>query len=234
VSATVVLLPSPLLGPVAWEPVADVLRASGSDTVVAELPDAVRAPDEVLRAFRAALPADRDVVLVPHSNAGLYAPLLVAGLRHATCVFVDAALPMTPARTRLAPPSMLRFLAGLADDEGLLPPWSRWWDEADLVRLFPNDSWRERVRAAEPRLPLSYFEGSVRVPERWAAGPCAYLAFGRTYGDELSLARRHGWPTEVIRGGHLQLLHDPQAVVDAILRLLARLASDQTRPTGQG
>jgi hypothetical protein len=234
VRATVVLLPSPLTGPVAWEPVADVLRAAGWDTVVADLPEAVAAPDDVVRAFRAALPVDHDVVLVPHSNAGLYVPLLAAGVRHATCVFVDAALPMTPASTRLAPAPMLRFLAGLADDEGVLPPWSRWWDEADLVRLFPSDSWRERVRAAEPRLPLSYFEGSVRVPERWAAGPCAYLAFGRTYGDELALARRHGWPTEVIPGGHLHLLHDPQAVVDAILRLLARLASDPTGPRTQG
>jgi hypothetical protein len=216
VRATVVLLPSPLTGPVAWEPVADVLRAAGWDTVVADLPEAVAAPGDVVRAFRAALPVDHDVVLVPHSNAGLYVPLLAAGVRHATCVFVDAALPMTPASTRLAPAPMLRFLAGLADDEGVLPPWSRWWDEADLVRLFPSDSWRERVRAAEPRLPLSYFDESLPVPAGWDAMPCAYLAFGDTYAPERDDAVGRGWSVRTMAGGHLHMLVEPESVADAL------------------
>jgi hypothetical protein len=229
VPATIALLPSPLLGHVAWEPVADVLRGRGRDTLVAQLPWKVRGPDDVVRAFRAALPADSELVLVPHSNAGLYTPLLAAEVRPVGSVFVDAALPTTEPSTALAPRALLRSLTDLVDGEGLLPPWSRWWDEAEIVSLFPNDRVRDQVRAGEPRLPLSYFEGLLPVPAGWAAGACGYLAFGDTYAEEVAAARRYGWPTEVLPGRHLHLLHDPEGVADAVLRLLDRLAA---APTG--
>jgi hypothetical protein len=77
VRLTFALLPSPLLGPEAWGPVAEVLRSGGWS--VLEQPGAAEppgAPGDVLKRFLAALPTDRDLVLVPHSNAGLYVPEL--------------------------------------------------------------------------------------------------------------------------------------------------------------
>jgi hypothetical protein len=228
VPATIALLPSPLLGHVTWEPVADVLRGRGRDTLVLRLPPKDRGPEDVVRAFREALPVDDELVLVPHSNAGLYTPLLAAEVPAVASVFVDAALPTTQPSTGLAPPALLRFLTDLVDGEELLPPWSRWWDEAEIATLFPDDRSRDHVCAGEPRLPLSYFQGSLPVPAGWVTTACGYLAFGHTYAEEVAAARRYGWPTEVLPGRHLHLLHDPDGVADAVLRLLDRLAAGPT------
>jgi hypothetical protein len=66
VRLTFALLPSPLLGPETWGPVAEVLRSGGWS--VLEQPGAAEppaAPGGVLKRFLAALPTDRDLVLVP-------------------------------------------------------------------------------------------------------------------------------------------------------------------------
>ena len=80
------------------------------------------------------------------------------------------------------------MLESLADDDGLLPPWTQWWD--DLSGLFPDDATRAAIEAGQPRLPLSYFTATLPVPDGWASGPCAYLAFGDTYAEEVAFARR--------------------------------------------
>jgi hypothetical protein len=220
---TIALLPSPLLGPAAWEPVHDRLLALGRHVLVADVPAAPRDPDEVLDAFVSGLTGQDGVVLVPHSNAGLYAPALTEAVACRATVFVDAALPSSTPRTPLAPPQLMARLRELADDTGRLPPWTRWWEPADLDRLFPDDTWRQRIEATQPRLALSYFTSRMRVPEGWAARPAAYLAFGSTYAHETAVARGHGWPVAVLEGTHLHMLDDPETVAARILGLLEEL-----------
>jgi hypothetical protein len=220
---TIALLPSPLLGAIAWEPVAEALCATGWPAVVVDLHGGARSSDEVLEAFLSGLPRSHDLVLVPHSNAGLYAPAVAAAVRPVATVFVDAALPTTAGPTSLAPPQFYELLTGLVDEQGLLPPWTQWWGEADLDRLFPIGEWRHRVEVEEPRLPLSYFRSTVHVPAGWADNPSAYLAFGETYAVELEQARGYGWPVRVLSGGHLHILHDPPGVGSSIIELLTQL-----------
>ncbi|HEU4515021.1 MAG TPA: alpha/beta fold hydrolase [Nocardioidaceae bacterium] len=228
-ATTFTLLPSPLLGPAAWEPVRDVLRARGHRVVVADVPVRPSGPDDVLARLRAAVPPDGDVVLVPHSNAGLYAPalagqVLTAPERRIATVYVDAALPSSTPTTPLAPAGLLAHLTGLAGDDGWLPPWTAWWDDAEVDRLFPSTTWRRRVEEAQPRLPLAYFRSRVGVPAGWATRPSAYLSFGDTYEREVTEARSLDWPVAVLDGGHLHMLHDPEAVASAVLGLLEQLA----------
>jgi hypothetical protein len=199
------LLPSPLLGPAVWAPVAELLGAR-----VASVGSAVEEASGLT-----------DVVLVPHSNAGLHAPRLAAAIGARATVYVDAALPGEAPDTALAPARFLDFLSGLADVEGLLPPWTQWWDDVD--DLFPFGPTRAAVEAEQPRLPLSYFTTRVPVPAGWADRPSAYLGFGDTYADELAFARGRGWPVTVLPGRHLHQLIDPTAVAAAITALLARL-----------
>jgi hypothetical protein len=225
--ATLALLPSPLLGPVAWEPVHDRLLELGRRVVVADAPAAPPGPDEVLTSFLSALTHQGDVVLVPHSNAGLYAPALADMVSARATVYVDAALPSSTPTTPLAPPHLLEHLRGLADEEGRLPPWTRWWAAADVDRLFPDDTWRDRVEAHQPRLALTYFRSTVRAPEGWAARPAAYLAFGETYAHEAAVARGHGWPVDVLEGGHLHMLREPDEVATRVLGLLEQLETPQ-------
>jgi hypothetical protein len=96
------LLGSPFLGPEVWTPVAHRLSDAGHEvTVAAGRGDS---PEEVARSFAGALPGDDRLVLVPHSNAGLYAAGLIASRPSAAW---SSSTPAIPARG--APPrSLLR------------------------------------------------------------------------------------------------------------------------------
>lgn len=219
---TYVLLPSPLVGPATWGPVATQLRAGHVSAVVAD-PAASHRPEEVLAGFVATADSVRgEVVLVPHSNAGYYAPLVADAVDAAVTVFVDAALPAPEGSTRLAPPELEALLLPLADDDGVLPPWTQWWDE-DVDALFPDEQTRQRVEAAMPRLPLTYFRARLRVPPGWERRPCAYLAFGDTYAPELTRAETLGWPVRRLDAPHLFPLWDPETTANTILALREHL-----------
>ena len=229
-SPTVALLPSPLLGRLAWEPVRDALWARQVAAFVVGLPSHPETPIDVLDAFVAGVSVGHDVVLVPHSNAGVDAPAVAAAVGASATVFVDAAMPTDAGSAALAPPDFYEFLTTLADADGLLPPWSQWWDPADVDRLFPSKEWSRRVAELEPRLPLAYFSATVAVPDGRANRPCAYIGFGDTYADEIGLARQNGWPVSVLPGEHLQLLHDPASVADEIVMRAAELGVGELEP----
>ena len=213
------LVPSPLLGPATWRPVERWLQQHGHHAQTVDLGARSRTPDAVLDAVVAAA-GHHEVVLVPHSNAGLYAPHLATLVHVRATVFVDAALP-APAdeggTTALAPAGFLSFLRTLADDDEMLPPWTQWWD--DVAGLFPDDATRAAVEVEQQRLPLSYFTGRVPVPPGWQTRTSAYVAFGDTYAEERDLATAAGWPTRTLVGGHLHQLHDPSAVGRALVDL---------------
>ncbi len=213
------LIPSPLLGPATWRPVEAWLRRQGHPAQAVDLGAQPRTPAGVVDAVVAAA-GNQAATLVPHSNAGLYAPHLASLVDVEATVFVDAALPGPEAdggETQLAPPAFLDFLRTLADPQGVLPPWTEWW--ADVGDLFPDSSAREAVEGEQQRLPLAYFSTRIPVPSAWTDRPSAYLAFGETYADERARAARLGWPTRTLAGDHLHALHDPAAVGRAILDL---------------
>jgi hypothetical protein len=111
---------------------------------------------DVVNAAMSPLDQGQCVLLVAHSNAGLFVPLLV---RHTVrpvrcCLFVDAALPARAAQTPVRPTELLDFLRGKVTD-GRLLPWTEWWEE-DVPPLFPDAATRAAVTAEEPRLPFAY------------------------------------------------------------------------------
>ena len=217
-----VLLPSPLLGPAVWGPVAAGLASRGYEVhMAAAPPTAPRVPNDVLDHFLSAVPADRDVILVPHSNAGLYVPALAEQRHVVGAVFVDAALPSGDGDIPLAPPELLTMLAAKAEADGVLPPWTAWWDESDVASLFPTPAVRAQIERQQLRLPLTYFAAELPVAPGWdteLAG--AYLAFGDTYADERALAAARGWPTATLPGSHLHMLVDPATVTQEVRALL--------------
>ncbi|WP_204014977.1 alpha/beta hydrolase [Sphaerimonospora thailandensis] len=159
------------------------------------------------------------LVLVPHSNAGLFIPLLVEALgeRVTGCLFADAALPPSHGAVQAAEPEFLPFLRGLADDAGLLPRWTDWWDEDAVAALLPDETVRRSVVGEQPRLPLAYYLQEVPVPSGWDRAPCSYLWFSTPYGKTAAEAARRGWPTHRIPGEHLHQLFAPEAVADWLL-----------------
>jgi len=227
--ASLALLTSPLLGPSVWQPVARVLADRGWDTAICAATTPVRTGQDVFDAFLASLPTDEDLVLVPHSNAGAYVPALVTHRRVVASVFIDAVLPPSHGRVPLAPPEFLDVLRAKADGYGLLPVWTRWWDDADVAALFPDAQTRTQVEREQQQLPLSYFEGSLPVPPGWDRPPRAYLAFGETYATERDDAARRGWPVTTLDGTHLQLLTDPEEVATELLALVDQLGVNAPR-----
>ncbi|MBO3743950.1 alpha/beta hydrolase [Actinoplanes flavus] len=219
-----VLMHSPSVGPLTWAPVAErlpgaivpsLLHVGGEGppfwpAVVSAVADAVRR-----------LPEDDEVVLVAHSNAGLFVPVVVGALTRTVrgCVFVDAALPARSSVTEVASPEFLEVLRSKADAEGVLPAWTGWWDEADVAPLFPDPVTRRMVEKEQPRLPLSYYEQRIPVPDGWDRRPCGYVLFDEAYEDAAADARERGWPVEHLPGLHLHQLVDPDGVVAAIGRL---------------
>ncbi|MFI8230132.1 alpha/beta hydrolase [Streptomyces sp. NPDC085900] len=212
-----VLVHSPSVGPSTWRPVAERLAAAGYQVRVPSLlgvgsgdpPFWPRVVDAVRDDLRR-VPADRPVVLVAHSNAGLFVPVTRAGLDHPVVgsVFVDAALPARSGPTSVATPELLDFLRPLAVD-GRLPRWTDWWEEADVAPMFPDPSLRRTVVEEQPRLPLSYYEQRVPVPVGWDDHPCSYLLFGPPYDGLAAEARERGWRVAHLPGEHLHQIVDP-------------------------
>jgi len=229
--ASFVLVHSPSVGPRTWEPVARRLDELGRGAAVPSLLQVgERGPPfwpRVVDAVRAGLDTpgqNQVVVLVAHSNAGLFIPVITAALPGQVlgCIFVDAALPPRSGSAPVAPPELLPLLRGKASG-GLLPPWTDWWDEDDVAPLFPDQQTRQAVTEEQPRLPLSYYEASVPVPAGWDALPCAYLLFGPPYDEAATEAHGRGWIVEQLPGAHLHQLVDPDGVARSLLAIADRM-----------
>jgi len=88
------------------------------------------------------------LVLVAHSNAGVFVPVIECGLaRPVACsIFADATVPAAGGQTPTAPEEFLPFLRRLAGPDGRLPRWTDWWDEREVARMFPPAGPRDHHR----------------------------------------------------------------------------------------
>jgi hypothetical protein len=227
--AVFALVHSPSVGPATWQPVARLLAGAGHQAVVPSLlgvgdgpPPYWRRVLSTVSGWLAAAVPGQPVVLVAHSNAGVFVPVLVDGLPQPveSCIFADATVPaIDGASTPMAPAEFLPFLQERAEADGRLPQWSRWWDEADTAALFPDPQTRQLITAQEPRLPLAYYYEDVPAPPGWAGRPCAFLQFSAGYEEPASQARSLGWPVRTVPGQHLHQVVDPAAVATALVDL---------------
>jgi hypothetical protein len=216
----IVLMASCLLGPAAWEPVADELRSRGWHVIIAPEEGFVPStPAEATEAYAASVPSDRPTILVPHSNAGNFVPALIATRDVCAVVFVDAVIPVEHGAQRLVPEALAAKLASLTDAAGVLPQWTNWFDEDDVAPLFPDMATRARIEAGQPTLPSGFLLGELEIEAGWNATPCGYLAFGAAYAEEQDAAETRGWPVVTLNGRHLHMLIDPERVADEIVVL---------------
>ena len=229
-----VLVHSPTVGPSTWSPVAGQLVASGCDAVVPSLlPVGEGGPPfwpRVVAAVTAGLAGTdpgQPVVLVAHSNAGVFIPVIGRGLaRPVACsIFADATVPAASGHTPIADDQFLPFLRGLACPDGRLPRWTDWWDEQDVAPLFPSPQAREVITGEQPRLPLAYYQEQVPAPAGWDDHPCGYLQFSSGYQDQAQRARQRRWPVRSVPGEHLHQVVDPHGVARALLDLVASARS---------
>ncbi|HWG25260.1 hypothetical protein [Actinospica sp.] len=222
-----VLVHSPSVGPSTWRPVADRLASAGYQ---ARVPSLLRVGEgeppywprvvDAVRDDLGRLPGDVPLVLVGHSNAGLFLPAVRWGLTHRVIgsIFVDAALPARSGPTPAASPEMLDFLHPLAVN-GVLPRWTDWWDEADVAPLFPDAATRQTVIIEQPYLPLAYYEQDVPAPDGWDDHRCSYLLFSAAYGELAAEAHDRGWYVAHLPGEHLHQIVDPAGTARHLVEL---------------
>lgn len=225
------LVHSPLVGCEIWEPVARDLAADGYAVAVPDLVGTLTTgPPYHLRQARviADSATGRPAILIGYSRAG---PLLAAAgsmlendLRG--YLFVDARLP-TPGRSwmQATPPDLVARLRGMADPQGWLPPWPRWWGEEELAAMLPDPALRRKFAAGCPRLPLAMVEEAYPPAAGWPAAPGGYLQLSEAYHDEAAHARELGWPVKVQLSHHLAVLTQPGQVASAIRTLIDQLGS---------
>ncbi|MER6980324.1 alpha/beta hydrolase [Streptomyces carpinensis] len=222
-----VLVHSPSVGPSTWQPVAEHLTSAGHRVRVPSLlhigagapPYWPRIVDAVRDDLRQ-VPAGSPLTLVAHSNAGLFLPVIRAGLDHPVTgsVFVDAALPSRTGPTPVVTPELLEFLRLMAAN-GRLPRWTDWWDEEDVAPMFCDPVVRHTVIEEQPRLPLSYYEQHIPVPDGWDDHPCSYVLFGPPYDDPAAEARARGWRVAHLPGAHLHQIIDPAGTARHLVEL---------------
>ncbi len=225
---TFVLIHSPLVGPLSWESVAAELRRREVAAVVPSLLPALAGDPPYAPRFAATVSdavagaaLDAGLILAGHSAAGQYLPAVRAALPRdaAACLYVDSARPARD-RTLLenAPPEFAALVRELSDGASL-PPWSEWFGPDAMRVVLPDATVRARFVAELPRVPLALFEERLAWPAGLPVVPSGYLQLSAGYGADAEQARARGWPLRALDGSHLQMLVDPGAVADALLRV---------------
>jgi pimeloyl-ACP methyl ester carboxylesterase len=208
-------------------PAAQELERRGRVAVVPSLVGVADAPEpqwrHVPNAVRSATSQlQRPAVLVGHSGACLLLPVIAEALaiEVAALIFVDSFLPPPAGRLPLGPPAFMDQLRALATD-GVLAKWSSWFGADAMREMVPDERLRADLEAEMPRLPLSYFETAVPVPENWVKRrPCAYLLLSAPYEASAAEARAYGWPVVEIPGvRHMAIATNAMPVTEALLNL---------------
>jgi hypothetical protein len=210
---TVVLLHSPLVGPLTWQAVAELMRERGHRVVVPDLSAAMRAGPPHQPALAAAVAAAvRDVpgplTLVGHSRSGPLLPVLAEAAGEVDAlIYVDAHL--TYAKGYLPPLPVVG---------GNLPPWHEWFGPEAIAEILPERAMREAFVAELRPIPLTFYTEQNPVPG--TAIPSGYLLFSAPYRDAADQARSRGFPVVELSDHHLAMLTAPAPVAAALDRLI--------------
>jgi len=237
-AATFVLVHGAWGGAWIWRRVLDPLRAAGHEVHAVTLTgDGERAHlrradislqdhiDDVLGLIEAE--ELQDIVLVGHSYGGMVitgvADALLAGgdVRIKQLVYVDAMVPLPGEGWGAGhPPDIVqaRLAAAKAHDNALPPP-----DPVDFGLNDEDRAWLLRRHVPHPfamyRVPL-HFDGA-----RWAALRRCFIDCNRPAYVTIDAMRKRvrsqpGWQIVEIATGHFPMVSAPQALLDALLRLL--------------
>jgi len=227
-----VLIHSPLVGPMTWRDCAAALRSIDRPTLVpslagvtdAEPPWIPKLAGRVAEALRRSRPRSR-VALIAHSGAGALVPAIraIAGPRVSAAVFVDAVIPR-PGHSwfETASPALGRRLRELSRGR-VLPPWNEWFPPESIASHVPDDAQRARFLAEIPRLPLEYFEEIAPEVEGWDSIRCGYLRLSGAYDDIAAQAAARGWLLKHQPSDHLAMVTQPEAIAASLDQMLEQM-----------
>jgi pimeloyl-ACP methyl ester carboxylesterase len=227
--AVLVLIHSPLVGPLTWSFVATELNERRVKTLVPELfdRDDRRAPfwlqhvESVIQAINA-ISEDREIVLVGHSGAGPLLPAIRKSAKHHVLgyVFVDAGIPID-GMSRLdlmgeEDPEFAQQLKRHLAGGGVFPEWTV--EEIEPI-VANEDLRRQLILDLRPRS-FDFFREPIPVFQGWPDAPCAYLQFSSSYDAPGKAALEAGWGYLKLSAGHFPMLDHPAEIASALLVLI--------------
>lgn len=226
-----VLVHSPLVGPLTWEPTAESLRQKGHLVLVPSLGGGTDGGPPYYRKLarrvtsamtEARLPSP--VVIAGHSGAGALLPAIADEVDVQAVIFVDAILPH-PGLSWLdtAPAELRQHLLDMAH-EALVPRWNEWFPREALSALLPEADLRERFVGELPELPVLYFEERAPQVPSWPPARCAYVQLSEAYQEFADEAARKGWPVRRENADHLAMLTRPDQTADMLDELATVLS----------
>lgn len=228
-----VLINSPLVGGLTWRLVADQMQQQGQKVLLPTLKDIPDSSEPFWQQHAASvaqalsdIPENEPLILVAHSGAGPLLPVIRQGTANPiqAYVFVDAGIPRDGA-TRL---DLMRsedsewakqFEESLQRGERF-PTWS----SEDLRGIIPDEKLRNQLVAEIHSRGLDFFTEPIPAFAGWPDAPCVYILFSPPYARAEAQARQEGWKTYKLEAGHFQMLVDPQAVADIIIRAVDEMA----------
>jgi pimeloyl-ACP methyl ester carboxylesterase len=222
---TIVLVHSPLVGPLTWRGVAEELTSRGYETIVPDLRSAAEQHATAAAIVDSAVSqfSGSAVILVGHSGAGLLLPSIAerANSPVTAFCFVDAHLPPRKGEVPLADAEFFSLLTSIASD-GRLPTWSSWWGPHAMESLVPDAAMRREISDDMPSLSLDYFRQVVHAVDGWPT-TCGYVRLSEAYEPSASKAEQLGWPVKRLSAGHLHGVVDPASVSERILQVIGEL-----------
>lgn len=223
-----VLLHSPLVGPLTWQGVAAHLAEAGFPVVTPDLSSAVATETahhqgiaNAVASSLATIDRDASIVLVGHSGAGPLLPRIAKTVSHqvSALIYVDSVLPHPgESWAANAPQSLVDHLRDLVRN-GRLPPWHEWFPPEAIAEILPDSRLRAVFIHELPRLPFTYFTEQTSTDE-WP-GPAGYLLLSDGYQQDAQAARQAGMPVVEQIEHHLAMLTQPTAVSAALAQLIS-------------
>jgi hypothetical protein len=212
---------SPLVGPSTVTALAAELDAEGWCTSAPDLRSANEAPAQFWSLAVAVCPS-ADVV-IGHSGAGAFLPVIAARVDARATIFVDAVLPGDEELFRPSA-SFIALLDTVPSTDGRLAPWDQWWPRETISKAIPDPVVRDRIVSEIPQVPRSFYDAPVPLPARWWTRPAGYIQLSPAYDDERTRAEQWGWPTLRRAGQHLDMVTKPRDIARDVVMITEQLA----------
>jgi hypothetical protein len=215
-----------------WSPTANLLETQHKVVV----PDVVANPSEYpewpdwASSVKALLPIGNAMTLVGHSSASVVATQLASMVPTARLIIIDGLIPPPSGEVLPVPERLFPLLDSLADQRGMLPPWSQWWvgsplqDAVGIGLLAKQPKLAVEVQRGLPVMHRSWFNETASLGP-WRHIASAYIQLSSLYGASAREAEQLGWPVIRLQGTHLHPVLEPQQTAEAISNAIEALRS---------
>lgn len=231
-SSEFILVPGPLVRVSSWEPTAKHLRDAGCRVQTPDVLAHHAAPPSwsiwTWHLLELLTPCDQPIV-VGHSSASALVADLATKLPARGIVMVDGDVPPSHGKASPVRPTFLDYIEGLADAEGVLPIWSKWFASDPQRRslvgldiLARDPAALARFESDLPTMHVDWFRDTIELAD-WTHVPAGFIQTSALYDHAAKEALRRGWPVIHLSGTHLHPTLCPAETASAILAISSRL-----------